>query len=157
MHLPLALFCLRHNGLEVCTTRTLDKVRTHRQTIHRGVAGFFLYPSLAVVDGTFTSSLLLVCTALSLRDPPSPSSITKMSFPSRSGAGAGDGRSTGPVIGETNPDCRLIVFFAELGGDILDASFTTQGFWLGMMGTGISCKASQSLCFSSAACPSLSD
>ena len=104
------------------------------------------------------SSPPLACAEFSLIDgPPSASSIAKISSPCGGGS-ANVGRSKGLVVGECSRDCRpIIIFFNEPGGDILGESFADQSFWVGMMGTGISCNASHSLCVSSAARPSLSN
>ena len=132
------------------------KAKTCARTAHRGVVGFFFHPDLAdptVVTGTSVSSPPLACTEFSLREgPPSASSIAKISSP---GGCANDGQSTGLLVGEWGLDCRPIVFFTEPGGDILGESFAGQSFCVGMTGTGISCDASHSLCFSSAARPSM--
>ena len=134
------------------------KAKSCARTTHRGVVGFFFHPNLAdptVDTGTNVLSPPPTCTKSSLRDgPPSASSIAKISSPG-GGGGAGDGHRTGLLVGEYSLDCRPVTFFAEPGGDILGKSFAEQSFWVGMTGTGISCNASHSLCFSSAARPSL--
>lgn len=133
------------------------KAKIYTRTTHRGIAGFCFHPGFADLTKTGVSSPPLACAKSSLRDgPPSASSIAKISSPV-GGGGANDGRRTGLAVGEYSFKYRPANFFAEPGGDTLDESFADQSFWLGMMGTGMSCNASHSLCFSSAARPSLSD